>query len=287
MRRWAGPLGFIGLVLVVIVLLAIYGLSERRLDETYEVPEESLTLQEEGDLARGEHLVQAVSVCVDCHAEDLGGEDVQSVPLLARVKGPNLTPGEGGISERSDRDLVLAIRHALDPELKPLVVMPSHNFWWMSDADLASVIAYLRQVPPVDRDMSMGRPGAMVRLPMALGLFNLLPAAEIEHGEARPASPPEGPTTEYGDYLLYLGGCRDCHGTDLTGGMVPGSIRRGPDLTSEGAAGDLTQEEFITAMREGEKPDGGSINDIMPWRYYQGMTDEELQAMYEHLRTLP
>jgi hypothetical protein len=69
--------------------------------------------------------------------------------------------------------------------------------------------------------------------------------------------------------------------------MVPGSLRRGPDLTSDGAAGRWSVDEFTTIMREGETPDGNPINDVMPWRYYEGMTDDELQAMYAHMNSLP
>jgi mono/diheme cytochrome c family protein len=268
-------------------LLGIYALSEWRLDKTYEVGEVTVSLSgAPGDVARGEHLVRSVTVCVDCHAEDLGGETIQGIPLLARVNGPNLTPGEGGIAELTDRDLLLAIRHALRPDLTPLIVMPAHSYRWMSEIDLAAVVAYLRQLSPIDRDRDQGRPGAMVRAPLILGMFKLLPAAEIDHDQTIPPATAPGVTSEYGSYLVAISGCKDCHGDELKGGRVPGSIRGGPDLSAGGAAGRWSADEFATIMREGATPEGNTINSVMPWRYYKGMTDEELQAIYAYLQSL-
>jgi hypothetical protein len=43
----------------------------------------------------------------------------------------------------------------------------------------------------------------------------------------------------------------------------------------------------MTVMRAGRTPDGRQISQDMPWRYYAGMTDDELEAIYLYLRQLP
>jgi len=45
---------------------------------------------------------------------------------------------------------VRAIRHGVDEEGKPLLVMPAQDFYYLSDKDLGAVIAYVRSVPPVN-----------------------------------------------------------------------------------------------------------------------------------------
>jgi mono/diheme cytochrome c family protein len=287
-RTWILRIAVVGVVLLVIALIAVYAISERQLRQTFPVTEEILSLPPEtGDADRGEHVVRSISVCVDCHGEDLGGEEIMSIPLLARVVGPNLTAGEGGLSELDDREIVLAVRHGLDGEGRPLIVMPSQNFWWMSDDDMAAVIAHLRQVQPVDRDLRQAGPGLMIRGPMVLGIFNLLPAGQINHNVPSPEVPAAAVTPDYGRYLTSIGGCRDCHGTPLSGGRTPGGGPTSPDLTRTGAAARWSAEDFRTAMREGRTPGGSEIDPIMPWRFYAGMTDDELDAIHAYLQTLP
>ncbi|GAB4254036.1 MAG: hypothetical protein Kow00122_12070 [Thermoleophilia bacterium] len=278
----------IGLGLVVVSLLVVYGISEWRMNQEYAVSDVALSLPGEvGDPVRGEHLVRAVSVCVDCHGDDLSGEHVEKVPLLARVTAPNLTPGAGGIGESSERELVLAIRHALSNENKPLIVMPSQNFYYLSDDDLAAVLAYLRTVPPVEGHLDQGNPGLLIRGPMIFDMFALLPAAQIDHNAPRPDTPEEAANAKYGSYLVAIAGCRDCHGTPLSGGRVPGFGPSAPDLTMTGNAARWDLEDFMLAMREGTTSAGQEIDSIMPWRYYAGMTDLELTAIHEYLQTLP
>lgn len=41
-------------------------------------------------------------------------------------------------------------------------------------------------------------------------------------------------------------------------------------------------------MRQGKTPDGETIDpDNMPWGFYAGMTDQELEAMARDLQSLP
>jgi mono/diheme cytochrome c family protein len=287
-RTWILRIVVVAAVLVVAGLVAVYALSEWQLRRTYVVTEEILSLPDEpGDAERGERVARHVSVCVDCHAEDLGGEEVVSVPLLARVVGPNLTGGEGGLADVTDDEIVLAVRHGLDGEGRPLIVMPSQNFWWMSDEDMAAVIAYLREVQPVDREIARRGPGILIRGPIMLGLFNMIPAGQINHNVPPAEAPDEGVTPEYGQYLVSIGGCRDCHGAPLLGGRTPGGGPTAPNLTRTGAAGQWSVEDFMVAMREGRTPGGDEIDGVMPWRFYAGMNDDELSAIHAYLQTLP
>jgi hypothetical protein len=61
--------------------------------------------------------------------------------------------------------------------------------------------------------------------------------------------PPEGPTAEYGGYLISsVGGCRDCHGANLGGGVAdPNGPPAGPSLLTVGQRWD--EADFIKAIR--------------------------------------
>ena len=61
----------------------------------------------------------------------------------------------------------------------------------------------------------------------------------------------------------------------------------------ENGIGVWTKEQFITRFRtyaDGiyNAPDvkEGEFNTIMPWTFYAGMTDEDLGAIYDYLRTI-
>ena len=40
-------------------------------------------------------------------------------------------------------------------------------------------------------------------------------------------------------------------------------------------------------MRRGKRPDGTDVRAPMPWQMYAGMTDDDVTALWEYLRTVP
>jgi hypothetical protein len=117
-------------------------------------------------LARGEYLVWNVTDCLSCHAEhDWTAHDAPILPDTAgagqdmnflkgfpgKVYAPNITPDpEAGVGNWSDDQLARAIREGVSHDGRALFpFMPYPDFRSMSDEDLASVIVYLRSMPPV------------------------------------------------------------------------------------------------------------------------------------------
>ena len=61
-----------------------------------------------------------------------------------------------------------------------------------------------------------------------------------------------------------------------------------PNITPGGEPGFWTDEQFMTAIREGLAPSGHQLNPkLMPWKTYRNLTDEELQATWLYLQSLP
>jgi hypothetical protein len=51
---------------------------------------------------------------------------------------------------------------------------------------------------------------------------------------------------------------------------------------------DWTEADFIQTLRTGVTPDKHQLNpDLMPWKVFTNMTDEELSAIWTYLHSLP
>ena len=77
LRKILTWVGWIATLLVVVVLSYagyVYVRSEQILQTKYPAPKSSITIPTDAvSIARGEHLSRAVTSCVLCHGEDLGG----------------------------------------------------------------------------------------------------------------------------------------------------------------------------------------------------------------------
>jgi mono/diheme cytochrome c family protein len=291
--KWVGiVLG----ILVGLVLLAALGLNMKtrmQVNKTYEVQVEALTIPTEAEsLAHGEHL--ATILCMECHGDDLGGNpSFAIIPGMAKIGTPNVTSGTGGaVGEFSDADWVRVLRHGVLPEGRSVFLMPANEFYYLSDADLGDLLAYVKSVPPVERAIP-DPPSTFTFLGGVVygaGMFgDLLRAGSIDHVN-RPANYPKaGVTAEYGKYLVDTNGCRSCHGDQLAGGKPsdPASPLA-PNLTPGGELTAWEEADFIRALRTGVALSGHELDPrFMPWTYKGRMTDEELQAIWAYLESLP
>ncbi|MFQ5796353.1 MAG: c-type cytochrome [Candidatus Bipolaricaulia bacterium] len=279
--------------LVAVGLLALFVLSDARLNKTYDLPEEMIAIDvptDEASIERGRHLVTEAGLCMACHGENLGGGIDERAASLGRIVASNLTSGKGGIgNEFSDADFVRAIRHGVGPDGKPLVLMPSNYLFTLGDSDLAAIIAYLKSLPPVDNELPSTSVSLTARLFLLIGPRGEgLPAEGIDHTGPRSPAPPPGVTADYGKYLANgIGMCVACHGPDLTGVQPEPGEPPAPNLTPGSELAGWSEGDFITALRTGVTPDGHKLDgEFMPWPYYK-MTDDELKAIWLYLQSLP
>jgi len=283
-----------GLVVVVIMILStIFVFSTQTLNKNIEYTDASPPIpKDSASIERGRHLSRAISKCVECHGDDFGGAVVIDAMPMGRVVAPNLTSGRGGIAaNRTDDDFLRAIRHGIGSGGQALALMPSRNYWNMSDADVGSLIAYLRTIPAVDRELPPTGYGLVGRVLLLKGdLDGMYEAKAMDHMARRGAQPPADTTVEYGHYLAEIGGCTGCHGPGLSGGALPGAspdMKPSANLTPEGI-GTWTEADFFKAVREGMRPNGTAIDStVMPIRLTREMTDQETKAIYMFLKTVP
>lgn len=289
LRALAWTVGALVLVLIV-AGCALYVVSQRRLDRKWTVAGHQLTVPTDSlALIRGQHIATAISKCADCHREDFGGGQFIDEAPVARLYAPNLTRGKGGIAAAyTDVDWERAIRHAVRPNGDGLKFMPSLEFQFLSDDDLAALIAYLKSRPPVDREPATNSIGPIGRALYLKGDLVLIPAERVAH-DNHPTPVPMAVSAEYGHYLAEVGGCTGCHGEGLSGGKIPGTPpdwKPAANITPSGI-GHYTEEDFFRALREGKRPAGTPIDSLMPFRFTKLMTDDEIRALFMFLKTVP
>jgi len=289
--KWV--LGICGglLILVILAGLGFYGLGQIRLNRTYgfspdliQIPADPENLQE------GKRIFQYRG-CEACHGERLEGLVYMENPAIGLVITPNLTTGEGGIGvDRTDLDLIKAVRHGLKPDGTPLLFMPSTEFYYLSDHDLGIVLSYIRSVKPVENNPAPSQLSLTGFIVMNLTReITFLPAELIPHDQDPPAAPEPGLTPAYGEYLALS--CPVCHGMTMSGGEIPGFPPEWPatgNLTSGKGSRLLSwgKDGFIEIIRNGEKHGRAIHPDYMPWTSYRHMTDLELEAIYVYLVSL-
>jgi mono/diheme cytochrome c family protein len=267
-------------------------------------------------VTRGSYLANHVMACVDCHSprdtglfsmppkkglEFSGGDCFgEELGVPGKMCFPNITPdAQTGIGGWSDGEIMRAVREGVDPKDEALMPgMPYPSYKDMPDEDVRAIVAYLRTVKPINKAAPPSEFGFFVR-----HVFNTFP--EPLEGPVAPVDRTSSVT--YGGYLVKMANCKDCHtprsGISLdedllfAGGQpfkIPGVINVvTPNITPdvETGIGALTKEEFIGRFKSFADPESISAVDenhqsIMPWSLYSGMTEEDLGAIYDYLRTV-
>ncbi len=288
--KWVGIVLAVLIGLVIIAAITVIVASSSRINATYDIQVESIEIPtDEEAIAQGEHIA-TIRGCIDCHKGDFSGDVFIDDPAIGQLNASNLTAGQGGIgSTYTDEDWVRATRHGVGPDGKPLLFMPSFEYYYLSSEDLAALIAYLKSVRPANNQIAENSVGPLGRVLFLAGEFPLIPAENIDHDAPRPVAPEPGVTIEYGEYVAIS--CFGCHSEDYSGGPIPGVPPDWPpasNLTPGGNLANWTEEDFINTLRTGTTPEGAKLNsEYMSWRNAAAMTDEELQALWLFLESLP
>ncbi|MEW5959647.1 MAG: c-type cytochrome [Chloroflexota bacterium] len=290
--KWLGIAVGILVALLVIAAAFIYFRSEAVMNKQYSVQVADIPIPADpAAIERGRHLVTSASACIDCHGENLAGGIVVDDPALGRIVAPNLTTGKNGSgSKLSSLDIVRTLRYGVLPDGRSVRVMPSDDYTHLSNADLAAIVAYLRSLAPVDSDLPPVEIRPFGRLLLATGQLPIMIAERIDFNAAGQESITPEISLEYGRYLADISGCTGCHGPGLSGGLIPGTPPDWPpaaNLTPDGDVGQWSEADFIQTMRTGVAPDGEQLAAQMPWMTYRNMTDDELQALWLFISTVP
>lgn len=284
--KWSLRVVMTLVALLLTTAAGVYAVSTHDLGEHYTVPTHALDVVATPEtIERGRHLT-TIKGCVDCHAENMGGQVMVDDPAFGRLAAPNVTMGGRG-KELTDQDWERAVRHGVRRDGTPLFVMPADEFTTMSDEDLAAIVAYVRSLPAIGVVQPGSKAGPLLRALQTFKQMDVRPAAKIDHAVTHLAHIDVEPTAVYGKYLAA--GCTGCHGTGFGGGKIPGAppeFKPAANITPTGI-GHYTEADFTRLLRTGMRPSGVPVDSAMPYKLYKQMTDTEITAVYRFLRTVP
>lgn len=255
--------------LIVLSSVAVYGLSEIRLSQTYAAS--TRFSAPPGNAAEGARLARVLG-CTDCHGGDLTGKVMFSQDGVGTLHAPNLTRA---LPKLSDRQFAAALRDGIRPDGTGLFIMPASRLRLLTDRETADVLAYLRTLPPRGPDRPPLSLGPLGRLGIVLGKLRNEPETIAQDGRVRAAEVED----QAAGRRLAEATCAECHGADLNGSR--GALKA-PNLL---VAAGYSLAEFTTLMRNG-KAIGGREVAIMSdtaRKRYPSLTEQEVEALYSYL----
>jgi mono/diheme cytochrome c family protein len=264
-------------------------------------------------IERGDYLANHIALCVDCHST----RDITkwSLPVVPGTEGggagfpftktemvpgvvfaPNITPF--ALKDWSDDDIIKAMTTGVNKKGDTLFpIMPYHNYSRAAKDDIYSIISYIRTLksidslrPPRKLDISMSRLGPLSQPDLSKNV-----------------RPDPSDKIKYGEYLVTLASCGDCHtprtpqGAPLfdkafSGGFVfatPFFKVAVANITPDSSTGigGLSEDAFVQKFKANANPEKininpGRENSMMPWSMYGTMKEEDLRAIYSYLHSV-
>lgn len=267
-------------------------------------------------LERGKYLFNSVMACIDCHSDrdftkfsgpvvpgtegkggmKFSGEELPGFP--GTVYAPNITPA--ALDQWTDGEIFRAITEGVSKDGRPLFpIMPYMEYRTMDKEDIYSVISYVRSLKPIENEVAERD----LDFPLNFLVRTIPLPNDLQ------TKPDKSDIVKYGEYVMKGAVCNDCHTPMVDGKFdkekmfsggqefhLPGNtILRSANLTpdNETGIGTWSKEFFISRFKsiDAEKIHKtnlkeGEFQTIMPWTMYSQMTEEDLGAIYEYLRTV-
>jgi len=299
MRKFKKILKWTALVLLVLAAIITLTVAARQ-NLKYDAPYPDIKASTDSAvIARGRHLVFSTAHCINCHSKKnpdsllalgldvpLSGGVLFDLPL-GKIYSKNITPDpQTGVGKYSDAEIARALRYGVHPDGTVVFdFMPFHN---TSDEDLAAIISYLRSQKPVRNEVPKNTLNLLGKIVKAFLVKPVGPDGEL------PKSVQRDTTASYGKYIaVNVAECNGCHTRrDMTGAYTGEPFGGGnniegfitPNLTpdSSGRIFNWNKQNFIDRFRMGKL----YPQSPMPWNSFKRMTDEELTAVYNYLKTV-
>jgi mono/diheme cytochrome c family protein len=259
-------------------------------------------------VARGKRTVEML--CAGCHMDSstggLTGKNMLDVPAqFGAAWSRNITAHPvNGIGSWTNGEIAYLLRTGIarDGRYTPpwMVKLPN-----LSDEDLRDIIAFLRSDDPLVQPRNVAnhdsQPSFLTKL-LCRVAFKPFPYPTQEIETPSPSDP-----VAYGRYLVDAKlQCYGCHSTDFQtnddlypeksvgylggGNAMPdlgGKIVYTANLTpdDETGIGRWTGDDFRRALKDGIRPDNRPLR--YPMVPYRPLADEEMDAIFAYLRTVP
>lgn len=293
---------------ILVLLISGYAYINFKYPDVGPAPDIRITSTPE-KIERGKYLANSFGACMDCHSkrdfdklggpvipgtEGMGGEDFGEGAGFIPAK--NITSDkETGLGNWTDGEIFRAVTMGVDKNGNALAPMMPYLYYRNIDAaDVESIIAYIRTLPPVKNPV----PEHNINFPASL-IFKTLPGKP--DFKKLPDADNKVATGEY-----YSGNCMGCHSPMDKGEFIAdklfsggvefpnpkGGVIRSANITpdKETGIGNWTKEQFIQKFRSYTKPEiqnitvhEGEFNTVMPWTFLANATDEDLGSVFDFL----
>ncbi|MDB5197973.1 MAG: cytochrome c [Flaviaesturariibacter sp.] len=296
--KWTG----ITLLLLLLILTGAVAVNQnKKFNAPYPDIKASL---DSSIISRGKHLVFSSAHCASCHSSsnsdsllELGIEPSLSGGFrfeleIGNIYARNITADkETGIGNLTDAEIARTLYYGVGSDGRAMFdFMPFHN---VSESDMQAIISYLRTQKPVKNKVPPNAYNTMGKIVKAFLLKPTGPSGSIAKTIAPDTS------AQYGRYLVNsVGNCSGCHTQRdaMTGAFIGAHLAGGnefdekgtkfitPNLTTDSSSRlfGWSYENFKNRFKMGKLV----ANTPMPWNSYKRMTDDELKAIYNYLKTV-
>ncbi|MBV9259742.1 MAG: c-type cytochrome [Pseudolabrys sp.] len=256
----------------------------------------------QGSVERGNYLVNTVLTCGNCHTPKGPTGDIADKAFSGGLRfdeppfdvtASNITQDKDtGIGTWSAADIKTLLRTGVRPNGVPIAaVMPTGFYDIMTEADIDSVVAYVRTLKPIANKV----PDPIYKINVPRQVF---PGAEKPIPDNALAD-----KVTRGFYLATIAHCMECHtplgpnGRDFVNDLGKGgfelkgpwgvSVSRNITSSKEKGIGGWTDAEIKTVITKGVRKDGTALKPPMGYPYYAKMTEADLDDIVAWLRTVP
>lgn len=303
-------------IIVIIIVVGVIGLLVyvTQLLPNIDAPDDLEIELTPERIERGTYLATEIMGCVACHGQrdfsrfagpiivstkGSGGEYWgENLNFPGKMYAPNITPF--ALGNWTDGEIFRAITSGVNKDGEALFpIMPYHQYGKLPKEDIYAVIAYLRQLEPIEKSF----PKRELNFPLNI-IVNLMP----KKGQHQ-LKPDDQDIVKNGEYIITAAACFDCHTPmekgrfvehmAFAGGLefpIPtGGIVRSANLTpdKETGIGNWTKEMFIARFKTYSDSSytaqfikQGDYNTYMPWEYYAHLKESDLAAIYSYLMAL-
>lgn len=311
MKKVVKVIGY-GLMAIIIAIAGLAFYVKSFLPNVGSAPELKVEITPD-KMERGKYLANHVMLCMDCHStrdwslfsgpmisgtEGKGGETFdQKLGFPGKYVAPNITPYS--LQNWTDGEIFRAITTGVSKDGRALFsIMPHHNYGQLDRNDIEAVIAYIRSLSPIEYKTEISSSD----FPMNFIINTIPKKANFT------TIPEQSDKNNYGKYIITAAGCIDCHtkqengkfvGELFSGGfefkLLDGSVVRSSNLTPDKSTGlgNWTSEQFINRFKMyadssyvNQKVTHGEFQTTMPWTMYSGMSNEDLDAIFNYLQSL-
>lgn len=258
------------------------------------------------NLIRGKYLVNHLAACTSCHStrdwnrfsapvipktEGIGGDTASEVGL-PNIVAKNITPFN--LDFWIDGEVIRAITSGINYDNKIIhPYMPYKYYNHLTKNDLYAIVSYVRSLSEK----------ISPKYKSEISFYNKMKHKIIPKRYTPPAKINYSNKIERGKYLTTIASCSRCHTMDekksfdkfmaggknfflKTGGQVL-AANITPDVTT--GIGSWSEEQFLEKFKSYSnlaKITSNEFNSVMPWYAYNGLSNNDLSAIYSYLMTL-